>query len=414
MSSISAPPEPGCRAGDPLKPATFAAVRRRAVFECCKWDVQFEDVSTLAPFPLLLRGSTWRELSHLAEQLARETLAAEAELAVRPELHAALALPRVTRTTLTRAAEEGASAGIARLIRFDFHLTSDGWRISEANTDVPGGLNEASGFAELMTAQYPGTALPGDAAGAYAHAIMAASPAGARIALVHATAYSDDHQMMRYLAMRLAERGATPLLASPAHVRWPNGRAQIVSDWASGPLDAVVRFFPAEWLPNLGSSTDWRSFFAGARTPASNPATALLTQSKRFPLVWDGLHTELPAWRRLLPETREPHAANWRSGEEWVLKPALGRVGDGIGMPGVTPAKELQRIRRDLFWHPRAWVAQRRFEAIALATDDGPRFPCIGVYTVNDRVVGAYGRLARRPIIDSKAQDIAVLIEDAA
>ena len=37
------------------------------------------------------------------------------------------------------------------------------------------------------------------------------------------------------------------------------------------------------------------------------------------------------------------------------------------------------------------------------------RYPCLGVYTLDDRVVGAYGRLAERPLIDARAEDAAVL-----
>jgi hypothetical protein len=33
----------------------------------------------------------------------------------------------------------------------------------------------------------------------------------------------------------------------------------------------------------------------------------------------------------------------------------------------------------------------------------------VGVYTVGARCVGAYGRLSRRPLIDSRAEDAAVL-----
>ena len=388
-------------------------MRRRAVFDCCKWDTQVEDVTTLVRFPLLLPPATWRELADLAEALARETLAAEAELLLRPDLHAMLALPRATRAALRRALPNGASPGVARLIRFDFHLTPGGWRISEANTDVPGGLNEASGFAALIAARYPGVSTVGDAAGAYADALTRALPPAPRLALIHATAYSDDHQVMRYLSRRLAERGAETVLASPAHLRWPGGRAHLVADWAPGPVDALVRFFPAEWLHNLPRATAWGRFFGGARTPASNPAAALLTQSKRFPLVWDALRTPLPTWQRLLPETRDPRDVAWRTGDEWVLKPALGRVGEGIGMPGATAPKEWRQIRRAIFWHGRHWVAQRRFDATPLDTPDGTRFPCVGVYTVDERAVGAYGRLATRPLIDSKAQDVAVLLEGA-
>lgn len=396
-------------AGDALPPTEYARVRRRAVFECCKWDPQVEDVATLAPFPLLLERETWRELRQVAESLAREILDAEQELVRRPELHPRLGLPRAVVAVLRR--DQAASRGVARLIRFDFHATPDGWRLSEANTDVPGGLNEASGYPGLMTR--PGAGAPaGDVAAAYADALVQALPPGARIALVHATAYSDDHQVMRYLARRLTERGATAHLASPAHVRWTGGRAQLDADWWRGPLDAVVRFFPAEWLPNLARRTGWPLFFQGAATPASNPATALLVQSKRLPLAWDRLECSLDTWRRLLPETRDPRDVPWRRSDAWVVKPALGRVGEGVGIAGATSAQEWRKIRRALFWHPGCWVAQRRFAASAVETPDGPRYPCIGVYTVDSRAVGVYGRLASRPLIDARAQDVAVLVRE--
>jgi len=412
MSSVSASPDHGpCRTGTRLDSDTYAVVRRRAVFDCCKWDVQYEDVATLAPFPLLLAREAWRQLTDTAAALARETRAVEAELAQRPELHARLGLPRGIRSALRRCGTNGPSAGLARVIRFDFHLTTEGWRISEANTDVPGGFNEASGLCALMAEQYSDVETAGDPAGAYADALIAGTRPGARIALVHATAYSDDHQVMRYLAQHLERRGAVPILVSPAHIGWNSGYAFLTAAWDKGPLDALVRFFPAEWLPNLGWRSGWQTFFSGARTPASNPATTLLSQTKRLPLVWDELRTELPTWRRMLPETCDHRAVPWGCRGDWVLKPALGRVGEGVGLTGVTTDKEWQRIRRDLFWHRGAWVAQRRFIATPLMTAEGLRYACIGVFTVDERVVGAYGRLATVPLIDARAQDIAILVE---
>jgi glutathionylspermidine synthase len=411
MSFTAAPPDrAACRAGTALDPHTFAGVRRRTVFEYHKWDVQYEDVSTLASFPIVLSRQTWQELSTAATALARETLAVEAELLRRPDVLARLGLPRAIRRALARPADHAPAPGFARLIRFDFHLTPHGWRISEANTDVPGGFNEASGFTGLMAAHYPELETPGDPVGEYANALRAGTGAGARIALVHATAYSDDHQVMRYLAQRLQARGLTPVLVSPAHIAWDFGRAVIAAAWAAGPIEALVRFFPAEWLPNLGRAAGWQRFYRGSGTPASNPATALLTQTKRLPLVWDELDTPLPTWRRLLPETRQPDGVPSRS-EDWVFKPALGRVGDGIGLAGVSTTKDWKRIRRALFWHRGAWVAQRRFTALPVSTVEGLRYVCIGVYTIDDRVVGAYGRLAPVPLIDSHAQDVAILIE---
>jgi hypothetical protein len=38
----------------------------------------------------------------------------------------------------------------ARVLRFDFHWTDQGWKISEVNSDVPGGYCEASDLPRLM------------------------------------------------------------------------------------------------------------------------------------------------------------------------------------------------------------------------------------------------------------------------
>ena len=399
------------RAAAAIEPARFAGVRRRAILECCKWDPQVEDVATLAPYPLILCQETWRELAAAAEALAAETLAAEGELVGRPELHRELGLPRPIRGALRLAVRQGAARGAARVMRFDFHATPEGWRISEVNSDVPGGFNEASGFTRLMASHFPGTELAGDPAGRLAEAIAATVPAGSIVALVHATAYTDDRQVMVFLAREIEARGLRPVLTGPDHLRWQDGRASLAGDACTGPVSFLVRFFPAEWLPNLPRACGWKHFFSGSETPASNPACALLTQSKRFPLVWDRLATGLPTWRRLLPETRDPRNVSWRRDAGWVLKPALGRVGDLIGVAGATGDKEWKVIRRDVRWHPRQWVAQRRFAAVPLHAPEGSVYPCVGVYTIDGRAAGAYGRAASRPRIDHLAQDIAVLVE---
>src|SRR5690606_6438084 len=94
----------------------------------------------------------------------------------------------------------------------------------------------------------------------------------------------------------------------------------------------------------------------------------------------------------------------------WVLKPALGRVGDMVAIRGVTAAADVKKAARWARLASRGWIAQRRFEAIPVETADGPRFPCIGVFVIDGRAAGAYGRLANKPLIDAASQDIAVLI----
>ena len=395
---------------EPFAPAVVQTIRRRAIFECCKWDPQVEDVSTIANVAIVLEACVWHELATCAERLAHEVVSAEEELRQRPELHDVLALPRAVRRALGRAAGSPASSA-PRLIRFDFHHTDTGWRISEANTDVPGGVNEASGLPRLVLPYIRGARPAGDVAATYADAVLGSLPDRAHVALVHATAYSDDRQVMTYVAGSLEQRGARVSLVSPAHVRWQQGRATLETDWTSGPLDAVLRFYPAEWMPNLPKACGWTSYFDRTTTPVSNPATALLTQSKRFPLTWDRLRTPLPTWRALLPETRDPRDVRWQGRDEWVLKPALGRVGEDVMISGVTAAHDAQRVIRDVLRHPQYWVAQRRFVATPLIAGGTWSYPGIGIYTVDGRAAGAYGRLAERPLIDARARDAAVLIK---
>jgi glutathionylspermidine synthase len=357
-----------------------------------------------------LEEQAWRDLTRQAESLAAETLAAELELASNPKLHETLGLSPKIQSALTRCDPMRIPVGAARVMRFDFHFTAQGWRISEANTDVPGGFIEAAGFTRLMVEHFPGCLPPPDVAEIYAEAIHRVAGQRATVALIHATVYSDDRQVMQYLANHLQTRGLHPILLSPAHLRWKDGRAEVPSAASASSPALLVRFFPADWLPNLAASSNWQPWFIGGKTPMSNPATALLTQSKRFPLTWKYLRTPLPTWKSLLPESVSPRDLPGVPCREWIFKPAFGRVGEDILMPGVTPAGQREKLLRDAARHPRDWVAQHRFESIPVASPAGPRHACLGVFTVDSRAAGIYARISAKPLIDQNAQDIAVLL----
>lgn len=393
------------RATAPLEPAAFARVRESAIFECCKWDPQIEDVSVLAPFALTISRETWSELACLSELLAAETVAAELELAQRPDLHRKLGFGRAIRNALL-AASLAPATGAARFMRFDFHLTRQGWQISEVNSDVPGGFNEASGFTRLMALEMGATAC-GDPAGDLARATAARRVGMGPVGLVHATAYADDRQVMEYLAREFAKPGVAVVQLSPAQVIW-QGRKAMAPDGRE--LSAMLRFFPAEWLDELPRKSGWQKFFS-ALTPVSNSPIALLTQTKRWPLAWDELKTPLPIWRRLLPETRDPRTVNWRDDEGWVVKPAFGRVGEGVGLRGATSPKDWRKIARSAYWFPRYWVAQRRFETLPVSTSLGTLFPTLGVYVIDGRAAGIYARCARTPLIDQRSHEAAVFVD---
>jgi glutathionylspermidine synthase len=379
------------------------------MFDCCKWDIQSEDHSVVADFPLILDQEEWISLADHAEKLTREVLAAERELLSRPDLHRTLALPEDIGRVLRRCASEKIANGAARVMRFDFHFTSEGWRISEVNADVPGGFIEASGFVELMAEYYPGYSIPPNPAKAYEDALALTAGEGATIGLVHATAHSDDRQVMQYLAKGLQRRGMQAIVLSPIHLKWENGSARISSSFAAANPAVLVRFFPAEWLPNLRPKQSWEPWFCGGATPMSNPGHAILIQSKRFPLVWKELKTLLPTWQSMLPETLCPNEIS-PDFQDWVLKPVFGRVGEDVAIAGITQQRAYDEIVKEVSRHPNGWIAQQRFNTLPLETESGVRYPCLGIFTLDGHAVGVYGRISAKPLIDQDAQDIAVLI----
>lgn len=397
------------RAGQALQRDQWLALRTRLIFDFCKWDVQSEDHSVLAQFPLLMAPETAAFLGQTAEALDHEARAAEREILERPKLLRKLALPRKIHRALQNARNVKPAPAV-RVMRFDFHFTTEGWRVSEVNADVPGGFIEASGWNALFGESVPGTRVPPNTSEIYTRAIRNAVGANGLAALVHATAHSDDRQVMQHLAHALAAQGVAAYVVSPAHIHWINGRAEIRSKFASGRPAVLVRFFPADWLPKLPSRDSWEPYFSGSTTILSNPGSSIVLQTKRFPLVWSQLACELSTWRRLLPETREARYMKSALDEFSILKPALGRVGEGIGMPGVTPREEMAEIYYRARGHPHEWVSQKRFDAVPVATEKCAMFYCIGVFTINGKAAGFYGRVAERPIIDQNAQDAAVLI----
>jgi len=393
----------------PIPAADYGAFRREVIFSCCKWDPQVGDVNTVADHVAVLSVAAANRLAAWAEALAAETLAAEIALAARPELWAELGLPGAVRRALRDAGGRAHTTGV-RVMRFDLHPTVSGWAVSEVNSDVPGGFAEASALPLLAARFVPGATGSGDVAGAVAEGFAGSLTPGARVALAHATSYADDRQVMQFLGQALARRGLVPLLVAPDHLRWGDHRPVCIAGGQEGEVHGVIRFFPVEWLPLLPRRSDWRGYFRHT-VPSSNHATAILTQSKRLPLVWERLGLAAPTWRQLLPETRDPRQADWRHDREWILKPALGRVGEAVTIPEVTPPREWRQISWAARLGPRDWIAQRRFHSRPLPTPLGDRHLVVGVFTVNGRASGFYGRLAQRPRIDQYAQDIAIVVD---
>ncbi len=393
-----------------VAPEQFADVHCRMILEGCKWDPQVGDGATLAPFPLLLPAAVARTLGQLAERLSAEALDAERTLLERPEFLKELGLPGAVRRALVLPLEPTPAA--ARVIRYDFHPTTAGWRISEANADVPGGYTESSLFPRLMARHCPGTRPAGDPAAVLADTIVAAMEQPGTVGLLAATGHMEDHQVIAFLEGILRTRGCSTLRAHPRQVIWQDGVALLAGPTrGSRRLDSLVRFYQGEWLGTGSQRHGWSEFFRGGRTPVCNPGTALLIESKRFPLVWDRLGLELPTWRRLLPPACDPRRLRGRFGPGWVLKPAFCNTGDHVASADDPDRRRWSRAVWGARLRPGRWVAQRRFEALATPTPRGPMYPCLGVYTVDGRAAGLFGRMSATPLIDWTAVEAAVLLE---
>ena len=392
-----------------LQSEHWQALKMDAIFRCCKWDLNREDHPVLAPYALVLDRAQWALLSNTTRRLAREGLELERELLTRPAWHRRLGLPRSLRSVLRKLGDDN-GGNTVRVVRFDFHYTTDGWRISEANADVPGGFVEASGITQAVARSYPGFCPTGDPARSYAEAIARRVRSGASVALVHATSYADDRQVMECLAQHLRANDLKAIPASPSHLRFDGGRAAIDSRFASGAIDGIVRFFPAEWLPKIGWRKRWSGFFSANSVVLSNPATAILQQSKRMPLVLSDVSTHAVTWRNLMPKVRCPREILWSERHDWVLKPGFGRVGEGVAISGVTPVAEFDAAFRRSQRHASDWVAQKRFHCEPIPTPEGPRYACLGVFAIDGEPSGCYGRVSAKSLIDADAQDIAVLL----
>lgn len=394
----------------PIDIAKQSVLRRRFILDGCKWDPQVGDINTLAPFPIVMPRRVWNQLARQAEQLASEAVAAEAEIVRRPHLLAALGLPVALQSVLRDAAPLTPAPG--RVIRFDFHPTTQGWRITEANSDVPGGFGEASYFTRLMSNHFPGLQPAGDPAAVWCQLLASATGPAGMIALLSATGYMEDHQVNAFLAARLREFGCRAQLVTPEQIRWRDGIASLDTPWYRGPVAAILRFYQAEWLSRLPASLGWKFYFRGGKTPVANPALAIISESKRVPLVWSQLATQLPTWQALLPETRDPRDVGLNTDESWLLKTAICNTGDAVSARDWLQPHQWRAARWRARLFPWNWIAQKRFESLPVATPEGPRHACVGIYTVNGKAAGAYVRLSEKPWVDYLAVDAALLLTE--
>jgi hypothetical protein len=82
-----------------------------------------------------------------------------------------------------------------------------------------------------------------------------------------------------------------------------------------------------------------------------------------------------------------------------------------VAIRGVSGSEDCRRIRASALAAPEDWAAQSQFDALPLATPEGPLYPCLRTYGIAGRVAEAFGQMGTWPLIDDWTRDIAVLVQ---
>ena len=383
-----------------------------AMFDCYKWDPQFEDANTLSEYALVLTKEEAEEVATLTEQLEQET--EEVELLLKNHLRFAkqLQIPKDLWKELKKMRNYNPQNHI-RLTRYDFHQTIDNkWVISEINSDVPGGFAESSLLPKLAIQYLKKPNYTSIDFGENLQKVIQkkVKPNGT-IMLAHCTSFSDDRQVMQYLGDELSKKNYQILYGSVDHITFKNKEAYSILEGYKQKIDGMIRFTPLEWIAKFRPKT-WKGLF-DTTTPSCNFPIAIFTQTKRFPLIWDTLeknNIKINTWKKLLPKTMEIKKVSHQ--EKVIYKPAWGRVGENISIKEACSEKEYETILKDVKKHPKKYIAQEKFISKPLETSSKQTYHiCLGSYAIDKKHGGFYARMSSIPRIDSQAQDIPVIIE---
>jgi glutathionylspermidine synthase len=384
-----------------------AEVLRALRFRYFKWDTYAVGRCLVLPEALVLTRREHQEVVSVVEALHGALARLERRVRGEPELLAELGIPAALHPLVAAEPETE-----LQLTRYDLFPTPDGrLMVSEFNEDVPGGFNEAVGLPRLLAGAFAGLEFAGDLAAAFTAAFVGRE----RVALMYATAYSEDLQHMLALESWLAAAGHQTVLCSPAHLERRWGRPAVMGTR----VDAAFRFFPGEWMPRLPNFPLWLRL--GPRLPMMNPFYRLVRQSKKVFALWRRPGVVEEADRELLerhgPFTEEldpgelPRLAAER--ERWVLKQAFGRMGDSVVMGSLETDESWQRALAEAAATARETAVQECFRVTPMEFAEGPLYPAIGAFLVNGRFAGYYSRAAARPFLNHEAYHVATLVEAA-
>lgn len=287
------------------------------------------------------------------------------------------------------------------LYRVDLLWGQAGFQACEVNADCPGGHNEALGLPLLSQAAGFWSGInPTTLLASLCDALIDLTRGEGVIALLYATAYAEDLQVCALIQRELTRRGATALLASPTSLRRKGAGLCIGKQRVS----VLYRYFPTEYMEgqrNLSAIAD--AVASGAVRTLSNFAE-IYTQSKlafaRAFVHKSRLSAAAAEGLCFLPTTYAiadiPDSQLLRERASWVLKRALGRVGEEVFVGTLLAeddwAQVLLRARAE---HEQGeiWIVQQFVPQQAIESPYGPLLLTLGAYVLNGQFCGYFARL---------------------
>ncbi|HEY6462037.1 MAG TPA: glutathionylspermidine synthase family protein [Polyangiaceae bacterium] len=374
------------RGGDPLREASLARELAQQVLD---WDAFVAGRRRVDVHPLLLPAA----LHDAAVRAAEGVVRAVGEVARRAHDDADERARYGFEDGVVRLAAASRSSGDdASLMRVDLLLDESGtWKACEINADCPGGHNESLGLPRL--ARSAGFLAGRDPTHVVARLVerLRAMADGGPVGILHATGYSEDLQVCALVARELQRAGTRAILAPPTAPRLRGGDLCIHGE----PVRALYRYFPTEWMSGQRNVPDIARAVAFGRVRTLTSFAHVYTQSKlAFARAWQA------GAREFLPETHAvldvPRDTLVRDRSAWVVKRAMGRVGDEVFVGELFGGDEWPAAvdgARALASKGEAWIAQRFVRQRTIPTPWGDRLVTRGAYVLDGRFAGYFARI---------------------
>ena len=138
----------------------------------------------------------------------------------------------------------------------------------------------------------------------------------------------------------------------PAHLRWREVAPALDTEWSADSARRRAALLPGGVDARPCLACGWPDLLRGHRDRQQSGHGAADAEQTVSTDV-DTCRLLCRRGRRCFPRRAIRVDVRWQGNDEWVLKPALGRVGEDVLIAGVTRAKDARRIARDVRRHPR-------------------------------------------------------------